>query len=260
MKSTLYKKHILNTLMILFTFAIIQTAVSQNEGNYKGNINLGIETAVQFTGISDIYMPISDNGVGFAVGGFVEYYITDIFSIKGSLLFDNRAFSLGDRGYITDSLYIGKSSTYNITENYKVNYLTIPLSLVYKKGTDKFKFFIQGSFYYSIFLNSNQSGDIHIHISEEDASHFDFENYPELSIPGDYYYKPTINSFSSSDMGIRLSFGGILKVNSNIAISLSPAFNYSFSNVWENPLRETSWTSLTTINLGIIYNFKQKHD
>jgi hypothetical protein len=237
----------------------IQPVMSQYSITKKGTMNIGFETGIQFTGISDPYMPISDNGIGFTAGPYFEYYLSDIIKFRGGLYYDKRAFSLGDAGYIDDSNYYAKSSYYDVTQQYNVNYLTIPLSLIYIKGSNKFKFFIQGTFYYSMFLNSNQSGDFHIFISEEDASHYNFEGYPEFNIPGDHYLEiKEKDQFSTSDFGINLLFGAAYYIKPNLGITLSPGFSYSFANVWEDPLRKTTWTNIYKINIGITYTLNKK--
>tara|TARA_Y100000031_G_scaffold155264_1_gene205367 strand:+ start:1179 stop:1898 length:720 start_codon:yes stop_codon:yes gene_type:complete len=232
--------------------------ISQEEVLLKGTFNVGFEAGVQFTGVDDSGMPISKGGVGYSSGPFLDYYLSEIIKFRAGLYFDHRAFSLSDMGLISDTGYIGKSSFYDITEKYNVNYLTIPLSLIYVKGNDKFNFFIQGTFYYSIFLNSNQTGDFHIFISEEDAPHFYFEGYPEFNIPGDHYLKVEKNLFNTSDMGVNLLFGFTYYIKPNLGITLSPGFTYSFSNVWENPERNASWSRLYKINAGIVLSLGSK--
>ena len=122
--------------------------------------------------------------------------------------------------------------------------------------SDKFKFFIQGTLYYSLYLNSIQKGGLDVFITEEDAHYINIEGYPELSVPGHYYYDNIESAFSSSDMGFNLLFGGEYYIKPNLGITLSPGFSYSFSNVWEDPLRQTTWSRLYKITAGIIYNFK----
>lgn len=250
-----------NSCIFLISFVFIccsQPTISQDSNIQKGTINLGFEAGIQFTGIDDSGMPISNSGVGYSLGPFFDYYLSDIIKFRAGLYYDHRAFSLSDMNYISDTGYVGKSSFYDVTEKYNVNYLTIPLSLIYVKGNDKFNFFIQVSFYYSIFLNSNQTGDLHIFISEEDAPYFYFEGYPEFNIPGDHYLKVEKDLFSTSDMGINLLFGFTYYIKPNLGITFSPGFTYSFANVWENPERNATWSTLYKINAGIIYTLKSK--
>jgi len=245
-------------ITLAFAFILfVQLSLSQNVSEKKESINIGFEAGIQFTGISDPYMPISENGIGFASGFFADYFLNDIIKIRGGLYFDNRKFSLGDFNYIYDTnLVHPTTSFYSVTRNYSVNYLTIPLSLMYEKGNGRLNFFIQGTLYYSLLINSNQRGDLHVFISEKDAPYFDFPDYPEFNVPGEYSYTVPDEPFNTSDIGINLLFGATYFLKPDLGITLSPGLSYSFANVWEDSFRETSWTSLYKINIGIIYTIK----
>ena len=243
--------------MIAYLLFTSHFLYSQEETGNKGQINVGIETGIQFTGVDDPYMLISDGGIGYNAGPFIEYYLSNLIKIRAGLQFDNRAFTLKNYGYfIGDSIDHQYSSTFEEQVSYKANYLTIPLSLIYIKGSDKFKFYLQGTVYYSLFINSVQTGGIDIFISDNDAGYFDIEGYPELSLPGNYYYNHIDNAFSSSDIGINLLFGCVYYINPNIGISLSPGFTYSFANVWEDPLRTSNWSRIYKVTAGLIYTIK----
>ena len=243
-------------ITLFFLISNIPT-ISQETYLLKGTMNVGFESGIQFTGIDDPYMPISDGGVGYSAGPFFEYYLNNIIKFRAGINYDNRAFSLQDINYIVgDSGYIGITSYYDVLEKYKVNYLTIPISLVYIKGSAKLKFFIQGTFYYSLFLNAIQTGYADVFISEEDAPHFNFEGYPELNTPGHHYFDPDIQSFSTSDIGINMLIGITYYIKPNLGLSLSPGFTYSFANVWENPERSSTWSRIYKINVSILYTLK----
>lgn len=236
------------------------TLIAQEQPSLKGSLEFGVEGGVQFTGVSDASMFINDRGTGYNFGPVMNYYLSELFIFRAGLSMDNRAFSLGS-GYLlirddADTSYTGRSSYINSNGDYRVNYLTIPLSIIYSKGTGKFKLYVQGTVYYSILLNSKQSGIIDIYIDPEDAQYFDFKEYPELNVPGHHYLDPEEIPFNTSDIGIKISLGGIYKVSDRIGISLSAGFTQSFSNVWEDPLRIAKWSSLYKINTGFIYSIK----
>jgi len=257
MLSKLVKTHCYIFLISIVLFNFQQPLIAQDVISNKGTINVGFEGGVQFTAVDDPYMPVSDAGVGYSLGPYIEYFLSDMVKIRAGINFDNRAFELKDMGNIVgDSGYVGQSSYYDILEKYKVNYLTIPLSIIYIKGSDKFKFFIQGTLYYSLFLNAKQTGYTNVYISEEDAWHFNFEDFPELSTPGLHEYPPIKQTFNTSDIGINVFLGGVFFIKSNIGITLSPGFTYSFGNVWEYPERKANWSRLYKINAGIIYKLK----
>ncbi len=249
----MFRKRKYTIILLIFAVTLFRQQTFSQEANTsnKGNINVGVESGIQITGISDPYMPASENGIGYVVGPFFEYYLTNIIKFRAGFNFDNRKFTLGDIGLISDTSHIGISSYYNIKEKYNVNYLTIPLSLIYIKGNDKFNIFIQATLYYSILINSGQSGDLHVYVSKEDAPYYTV--LPILNIPGDHYLKVSKDNFNSNDMGINIFFGFTINLNANLGITISPGFTYNFTNVWEDPLRTTTWTHIYKINTGIIY-------
>ncbi len=246
-------------LLLFLNLIFIQHLVSQDTNLKKGTVNIGFESGIQFTGIDDPYMLISKTGIGYNFGPNIEYYLNEVIKVRVGLQFDNRAFKLQDLGQVIgDSGYVGYSSYFEVEEKYKVNYLTIPLSLIYIKGSDKFKFFLQGTIYYSLYLNSTQTGYVDVFISGYDAQHFNFADYPELNTPGHHSYEPDIQKFNTSDIGINILFGGVYYLNPNWGISLSPGFSYAFSNVWEDPLRNANWSRLYKVTAGVIYTIKKQ--
>lgn len=251
-------KTIQTSLLITCLLFMVQlTGQSQDLNSNKGKTNIGFDAGIQFTGVEDPYSRISEGGIGYNFGPSLEYYLSDFIKIKGAIQFDNRAFTLQDMGPVVgDSGYVGLYSYFDILEEFQVNYLTIPLSLIYIKGTDKFKFYVQGTFYYSILLNSKQTGYTDVYISETDAPHYHFTDYPELSTPGHHYFDPEIQRFNSSDMGINLNIGGIYFIKPKLGVSLSSGFTYAFSNVWEDPSRSATWTRIFKVTMGVVYSIK----
>ncbi len=245
------------TLFVLLLFILSSPIFSQETYINKGKFNIGFEGGIQFTGVNDTYMHVSEGGIGYNFGPLIEYYLNDFVKIKAGLQYDSREFTLKDLLPIVDSSgYMGASSYYSSVENYKVNYLTIPLSITYIKGTDNFKFYVQGTFYYSILINSVQTGETFVYISESDAEHYNFVNYPEFNTPGYHYLNQAEQKFNSSDIGINLFVGGIYYIKPNLGISLSPGFSYAFSNVWEDPLRTATWSQLYKVTIGVVYSIK----
>lgn len=247
------------TLLILFLlFFFNQSAKSQETIVKKGRMSMGVEAGIQFTGVDDSYAPISDGGIGYSAGPFFDYFISNSTKFRVGLNFDNRAFSLQDINIIVDDSGNYGNSYYDVFEEYNVNYLTIPLSLVFMKGNGKLKFFIQGTLYYSLLISSQQSGYTDVYITESDANKFYFEDYPELSIPGHHYLEPYQQALNTNDIGISILLGIIYDIKPNLGLSLSPGFSYSFADVFENPERQANWSQLYKINVGIVYTLNSR--
>lgn len=232
--------------------------IAQEIVSKKGSVNFGFETGLQVTGISDIESQIVKSKLGFNAGPLLEYYLSNNVKFRIALHFDNRSFSMEStlRPLVIDTLIYSYDSYYHEKENFKVNYLTIPLSLIYIKGSDKFKLYIQGTVYYSFLINSTQSGFRDVYISENDAPHYYFENYPEFNTPGHHYLEQDTQKFNSGDIGINMFFGAIYYVKPGIGISFSPGLSYAFSNVWEDPTRIATWSTLYKFTFGLVYSVK----
>jgi outer membrane protein with beta-barrel domain len=244
-------------ILLPLVFLIFTSNISLKSQDYnlrKGLITTGFEAGFQFTGIDDPDVAISEGGIGYSIGPYIEYQITNDVKLRGGIELDHRAFSIEDLGHLVDdSLIRYTNSYYNNNEDYKVNYLTIPLSIIYIVGSEKFNFYLQGTFYYSLLLNSEMSGVTDIFVAESDAPYVFFDGYPELSVPGHHYVETKPSTFNTNDIGINISIGGIYYVKPKLGLSLSPGISYSFSNVWEDPLRRTTWTRLYKVTAGIVY-------
>ncbi len=233
--------------------------LSSQTTSRKGIMNFVFEGGVQFTGIDDVYLPVSNGGTGYIFGPGIEYYVNDKLKIRGALMFDNRKFSLEGTYtnlYINDSTFTSSNSYGQIVQNYSVNYLTIPLSIIYIKGTNKFRVFIKGTYYLSVYLNNTQTGYDEVYIAPQDANLFIDSYLPEFATPGMHQLDPSKQKLSSSDAGVNMFFGVEYSINEKLALSLAPCFSYSFGNVWNDPKRDVNWSTLYQINLGILYQIK----
>lgn len=228
----------------------------------KGNINIGIEGGVQFTNISDSYTSNSPtSGIGYSVGPYVEYHVSPTFKLRLGMNYDNRGYGLNETGIWSDqcgdSLVIYNSSYIQLKRDYKLNYLTIPLSVFYVKGNEKFKIYIQFSFYYSLYLNASQTGFNDLYISQDD-----YQNICDSTLSVGHNIKEIKGAvekgFNSSDFGINFYIGGIIRLAPNLGLTIAPGFTVGMANVYEDPNRKSKWTRIFKINTGIVYTLKKK--
>lgn len=255
-------KQILLSSIIILMILMVQTSIVNAQEANKGKLNLGFEGGVQFSNVEDksTLNPASSK-TGYSLGPYVEYFISNIFSVKLGLNFDNRGFKIDDvyapiatTSVITDSTIICPNSYLHITRNYSVNYLTIPLSFRYVKGTDKFKIYVEAGAYYSLLLNATRKGQNDLYIEPQCAPHFD-------KPPGHEYEDfdgDATSLFNTYDFGVSLYLGGIVQFSPQLGLTISPGFMYSFANLYYNPERDAKWTQIFRINAGVIYSFKKK--
>lgn len=225
----------------------------------KGDINIGFEGGVQFTTISDSYtINIPTAGVGYSLSPYVEYHASDAFKLRLGLAYDNRKYGINEPPYaVSDTAGVTLDSSYfQFNRDYSINYLTVPLSVIYIRGSEKFKAYVQLSVYYSLYLNAHQKGQNDLYISPTD-----YQNISDSTLTVGHNIKEFDEAveglFNSSDFGINFYLGLIMKLAPRLGLTITPGFTVSMGNVYENPERRSKWTRVFKINTGIVYTLKK---
>ena len=257
-------------LALIMTSLILLPATSKaQELSKKGLFNLGVEGGVQFTDIRDfssIYQ--AGSGIGYNVGGFAEYYIMGDLKVRGGLYLDNRVFKLNGSFPFVDSTGRILQSFYLYQADYKINYLTIPLSIIYQKGSEKFKVFVEGGVYYSVYLDTKIKGGEDIYVAKEDY----YLVKDSTLVPGhnetlyngktegvvSSFYSPETYRFNTSDIGLSIQIGLLWNITRQIGMNVGFKFSFGFMNLFENPEIDSKWSKINRINLGFIYTLKKK--
>lgn len=251
--------------LVLIIFSLPVSKIMSQETS-MGKFNLGFEGGVQFNNAEDRTTMNPANGkAGYAIGPYIEYFVSEIFSVKLGLQFDNRGFKIDDlyvgladsSQIIPDSIVYSRGSYLHITRNYSINYLTIPLSIRYVKGTEKFKIYVEAGLYYSLLLKANQKGQNDLYIEPEYAPHFP----PPYNVPGHQYEDfngDATSLFNTYDFGVSLFLGGIVQFSQQWGLTVAPGFSYSFTNLYSQPEIDAKWTQIFKINAGVVYTFRKK--
>ncbi len=243
------------TLTCFFALALILTDASAQG---LKSLRIGIDGGVQFTSVQDNRM-FSESGIGFSAGAYVETPIGEVLNLSLGAYLDKRNFNLNKAWVLQDyeaPYYIGQASYYLESINYSTNYLTLPVSITYMKGENKFKIFIQMSVYYSLLINADQDGYSQLYISPIDTAHFTTPEWKTPGITEKNLIGSVTESFNSYDFGLNFYIGGLYDISPKMSIKLSPGITYSTANVWSNPTRTAHWTSIFKINAGIVYKLK----
>ena len=250
------------TLLFLSLFPSFLVAQESN----KGKFNIGFEGGVQFTNVEDrSTLNPAIRKTGYSFGPYAEYFISELFSLRLGLYFDNRGYKIDDlyvgladsSQIIPDSIVYSRSSYLHITRNYSINYLTIPLSICYVKGSDKFKIYVQAGLYYSLLVNATQEGFNDLYIEPEYAPHFP----PPYNVPGhqiEDFNGDATSIFNTYDFGMNLYLGFLFQFNPQWGLTVSPGFSYSFANLYFNPEIDAKWSQIYKINAGVVYTLKKK--
>jgi len=257
------KFHIILICLVILSVPL-SNAVSQEM--HKGKFNLGFEGGVQFNNVEDrTTLNPASSKAGYAFGPYIEYFMSDIFSVKLGLHIDNRGFKIDDlyvglisySEIIPDSVIYSNNTFFHKTRDYNINYLTIPLSIRYVKGSEKFKIYVEAGVFYSLLLNATQEGQNHIYTDPQYAPHFK----EPFNVPGHQFEDfngDTTSLFNTYDFGINLFLGGIVQFNPQWALTIAPGFSYSFANLYYQPEIDAKWTQIFRINAGVLYTFKKK--
>jgi hypothetical protein len=258
----------------IFLFAVF-SATAQNLGDGlnknkseknlnkpENKFNIGFNASPQFTDISDLTGNGNSNGIGFFAAAFFEYKILSKLKIRVTMSYDRRAFKIRNHlpfAVFSDTISYNSSSTIDV--KYNVDYFTIPLSIIYVAGTEKLRFIVKGSFYYSFYITAYQNGYTDLYIYPDD---YQFIN-PELDsliVPGHNIvnYSGRTHSlldkepFNSYDIGFEFSLGIEYCISRKVILTLSPGICSSFGRLLENPYyNNTKWSRNMNIETGIIY-------
>lgn len=256
----------LNFLAITLLFSILFPSFLVSQESNKGKFNIGFEGGVQFTNVEDkSTLNPATRKTAYSFGPYAEYFLSDLFSLRLGLCFDKRGYKIDDlyvgladsSQIIPDSLVYSRNSYLHITRNYTINYLTIPLSINYVKGSDKFKIYVQAGIYYSLLLNASQEGYNDLYIEPEYAPHFP----PPYNVPGhqiEDFTGDATSIFNTSDFGININLGFIFQFNPQWGLTVSPGLSYSFANLYFNPEIDAKWSQIYKINAGVVYTLKKK--
>ncbi len=251
--------------VIILCFAIPSTAFSQeNVANNASKWNIGFTAGPQFTNITSVGLPSPTlNGIGYLAGAFTEYQLSQSFKVRLGLNYDRRAFSGNFKSIMiqfNDSVVsLNSYSSYDF--NYKFDYVTIPISVIYVKGINKLKLFVQASAYYSLFLTAHQQGYTDVFIAEDDFQYVDQDQYPNIQaghnlteFTGTTDKLLNAEKFNTSDYGFNFFIGAIFDFSEKVGIYLSPGFTANFGKVFENPVYDSKWSNIFKVEAGIVYH------
>lgn len=257
-----FNKLLVALMGLLFLFFLSPEIKSQTE-NTENKISLGFEGGVQFTKIYDnwAYSELPKSKVGFNMGLFADYKFHTNVKVRLGAYYDNRGFKIQDivspisELQSDDSIYTSYPSYFASDLVYNLNYLTIPFSIFYEKGNEKFSIYIQGGVYYSLLLSAHRTGNTDLYIYPDHAENFED---PKLRNPGntrtEYNKDDVFDLFVGNDWGIQFFFGVVYHINEKLDVQLTPGFTKSFEHLYANPSRNSNWSSIYKINAGIIYS------
>lgn len=273
MIETYFKTKFRILFLALFCIPVVFYAQGFDPASKKGTFNIGAEGGIQFTNLRNFSSQYdTKSGIGFNIGAFGEYYISNSFKVRSGLYYDNRAFNMYSQStlFVADSADMVKSYLYYYDVDYKLNYLTIPIGIAFEKGGEKFRILIQVNFYYSLFLNATMNGqevyyfdpaqgiDLSETILNQGLNEFSLsgttEGFARTNILRDRSSELLTNNFNTSDFGFNLLIGVLYNVTPMVGLFANFGFSYSMGHLFEDPQIDSKWSQITKVNLGIAYS------
>ncbi|QMU63308.1 MAG: outer membrane beta-barrel protein [Flavobacteriaceae bacterium] len=188
------------------------------EAQEKGSLELGLASGINLSNVSNLDNSQSaDLKTGFNAKATAEYYFSDRWGIKSSLIYDQKGYTIKNIE-ITDNFGVPVD---NINLKVKVNYLTIPVMANWHFGSNRNWYLHFGS-YFGFLLSAKES-------------------YQDQDIE---------DSFQSVDIG----FNGGIGYKFEISDALKLFFEYDAQSGFTDILENVGGNSDTTRNFRSSFN------
>ena len=195
---------------ILLVAASCSTAFSQEKGDFEYGFNVGLNLATATSGSNST----ADSRVGFNVGAFGDYFLSDRWSIKAKLSYDQKGWNSGyiingDDSFLTD---------------YQYDYLTVPVMANWHFGKKRNWYLNFGP--YAGFLIS----------AKETRLDIDLKDFSQ-----------------SIDAGLALGIGVKIPVSDRIKIVLETDGQSGLTDILKNNQGSSIRNSRSSFNAGLVF-------
>jgi len=201
-------------LVVLLAAGFIAPVTAQKKGDIEFGLNIGYNNST----VADS-RTTSDPGTGFNLGGSMDYYFSNSWSIKAKLIYDQKGW---DNDVIQDI-----NSGYYYPTNYNVNYLTVPVMANWHFG-NKRNWYLDFGPYVGFLLNAKDT----------------------------QYGTDVTSSFNSTDFGLALGIGVKVPVSNKIKLFFELDGQGGVTDIFKYNQYSEVTNSRTSLNIGI--NFLMK--
>ncbi len=254
-----------NAFFVSLLVLLINTDLFAQQEKSNNRISIGFEGGYQYTNVydSEAFTVLPKGKSGYNFGVFGDYKLGASIKFGLGLYLDKRGFKSND--YLSpigelqsdDSIYVSYASFYQTDLDYSFNYLTIPVSLIYYRESEKISIYLKASLYYSLLLSASKNGSTELYIFPDHAPNFEAE---ELRVPGstitNFNNEDVFDNFNTDDWGVQLNLGLIYKLNDRVGIHFSPGLTLAFQQLYADPVRSSKWNNIYRVNVGINYKLK----
>lgn len=197
---------------VLVALGFSSTLVAQKKGDIEAGFNIGYNSS----NVSDS-RSTSDSGTGFNLAGSLDFYLSNTWSIKTKLIYDQK-------GWNNDVIYDVNSGNYYATD-YNLNYITIPVMANWHFGNTK-NWYLNFGPYFGFLLDAKDTR----------------------------FNTDVTDSFNNSDFGLAFGVGVKLPVSDKIKFFLEFEGQGGFTDILRDNYNDGYYYSAVTNSRGS-FNF-----
>ncbi|WP_412476386.1 porin family protein [Flavobacterium sp. TBRC 19031] len=200
-------------LVTVFALGLTTVVFAQKKGAVEFGINVGFNNSTVSN--SDVS---ADTAYGFNIGGSMDYYFSDRWSIKGKLIYDQKGW---DNGFIEDS------NGFDYVTDFNINYLTVPVMANWHFGRKR-NWFLEFGPYMGFLLNA------------EDVR----------------FGTDVTDSFNSTDFGLSLGIGVKIPVSDKLKLFFEYEGQGGMSDIFKVNEFSRVTNSRSSFNVGLNFLLK----
>ncbi|MEO6851428.1 MAG: porin family protein [Mucilaginibacter sp.] len=201
-------------ILLLILSGIYTTSSAQSRNAFEAGFSVGLNSSnVQYSQTNENSAYTS----GVNVGGYLEYYFSDRWSIKGKLNYDQKGFGNG--------FLILNDGTEIDGVNYHLNYITIPVMANWHFGRQR-NWYLHFGPYVGILTSANESSNT---VDVKD-------------------------SFNATDVGIDLGIGVKLPITNRIKIFLEYDGQSGATGIFKDSPGVTVLNIRSSFNVGLTFS------
>jgi opacity protein-like surface antigen len=202
--------------IVVFIFGLSLFAFAQNT---KGTIEFGFNSGVNFSKVGNSRSN-SDMTVGFNIGASADYFLSNRWSIKSKVIYDQKGW---DNGFVQDS-YVDPGLPAYVETDFDLEYLTIPIMVNWHFGRKRNWYLNFGP--YTGFLIGAKETTFGANIKDD---------------------------FNTIDFGLSLGVGVKIPVSTKLKISIEYEEQAGFTDIFSQSSGPSFTNGRSSLNIGLIF-------
>ncbi len=200
----------------LIVVAVVFLTVFSTSAQEKGDIEFGVNLGYNISNVTSENTSTSSKG-GINIGASGEYFFSDRWGINFQLIYDQKGWA--------DGFVIPEGSSDMIITDFRVSYLTIPLTA-------------------------------NLHFGKSKGWHFNFGPYVGFLINAEVGHEDmdVKDAFATTDFGLALGIGYKFRLSEKTKLVLDYQSQSGFSNAFDENSTTTIRNGRSSFNLGLLFD------